>query len=35
MNADEYENANISWYFHFLLAKKISGSAELSMKKVL
>ena len=33
--ADEYENGNYFWHFSYLLAKKISWSAELSVKKVL
>ena len=35
-SANKYENANYQmWAFSYLLAEKISCSAELSMKKVL
>ena len=31
-SANKYENANHCWHFSYLLAEKISCSAELSMK---
>ena len=34
-SADKYENANYCWHFLYLLAEKISCSAELRMKIVL
>ena len=34
-SANKYENANYCWHFFYLLAEKLSCSAELGVKKVL